>query len=167
MQTSTALFITNSKLSTSAHCFRTCPDDGRGRYALLFITIEIITSWRSVSSFQSYPKGLKRNLECNPCATGDEFHTQFFCILIMWKSSVVPKTVVLHLRLLYWEYLHAVLVSVFSICVMWVLGQVSLLLRHGPAEVPKFVFISVCFETHGHAKCIPQPITFSVGSPPS
>ena len=114
MQTSTALFIANSKLWTSAHCFRTCPDDGRGRYVLLFITIEIITSWRSVSSFQSYPKGLKRNLECNPCATGDEFHTQFFCILIMWKSSVVPKTVVLHFRLLYWEYLHAVLVSVIQ-----------------------------------------------------
>ena len=38
--------------------------------------------------------------------------------------------------------------------------------RQAP-EVPKFVFMSACFETHGPAKIIPQPITFSVGSPPT
>ena len=38
--------------------------------------------------------------------------------------------------------------------------------RHGP-EVPKFVFMSVCFERHGHAQSIPQFITSSVGSPPT
>ena len=40
--------------------------------------------------------------------------------------------------------------------------------RHGP-EVPKFVFMSVCFETHGHSHwhSIPQLIPFSVGSQPT
>ena len=49
-------------------------------------------------------------------------------------------------------------------------NQVKILLqfatRYGP-EVPKFVFISVRFETHRHAPSIPQFITFSVGSPPT
>ena len=36
--------------------------------------------------------------------------------------------------------------------------------RHGP-EVPKFVFMAVCFQTHGHAKSLAQFITISVGSP--
>ena len=36
--------------------------------------------------------------------------------------------------------------------------------RHGP-EVPKFVFMAVCFKTHGHAKSLAQFITISVGSP--
>ena len=35
--------------------------------------------------------------------------------------------------------------------------------RHGP-EVPKFVFMAVCFETHCHAKSMAQLITISVGS---
>ena len=38
--------------------------------------------------------------------------------------------------------------------------------RNGP-EFPKFVFISVCFETHGHTQSIPQSVTSSVGSPPT
>ena len=40
--------------------------------------------------------------------------------------------------------------------------------RHGP-EVPKFVFMAVCFEvcfeTHCHAKSLARFITISVGSP--
>jgi len=36
--------------------------------------------------------------------------------------------------------------------------------RHGP-EVPKFVFMAVCFQTHGHAESFAQFITISVGSP--
>ena len=38
--------------------------------------------------------------------------------------------------------------------------------RHGP-EVPKFVFMSVCFETYWHAQSIPLFVTSSVGSPPT
>ena len=41
----------------------------------------------------------------------------------------------------------------------WPLEIIAIILRHGP-EVPKFVFMSVCFETHGHAQSIPQLITF-------
>ena len=44
--------------------------------------------------------------------------------------------------------------------VAWWLGNN----RHGP-EVPKFVFMAVCFETHCHAKSMAQLITISVGSP--
>ena len=36
--------------------------------------------------------------------------------------------------------------------------------RHRP-EVPKFVFMAVCFETQGHAKSTAKLITISVGSP--
>ena len=39
-----------------------------------------------------------------------------------------------------------------------------MVVRHGP-EVPKFVFMAVCFETHCHAKSMAQLITISVGSP--
>ena len=37
VQTTKALFVANSKLSTNAHLVQICPKHGRGRYVLFFI----------------------------------------------------------------------------------------------------------------------------------
>ena len=56
--------------------------------------------------------------------------------------------------------------SPLQVLFSWSLAEFTcstLLIRHGP-EVPKFVFMAVCFETHGHAKSLAQFIIISVGS---
>ena len=63
--------------------------DGRERYVLFFkITSEIKTWWRCVYSFRCCPKGLKHNLECNRCATGDELHDQSFAFGNVKSSEI-------------------------------------------------------------------------------
>ena len=97
MQTSIALFVANSKLSANAHLFWICPEDWRGRYILFFIiTCEIITSWRSLSSFMACPRGLKHNVEHNRFSAGDEFYaqlSQFFAFrkyFIFFSINLLP-----------------------------------------------------------------------------